>query len=79
MRAGRWRKNIAKGATVALMMRNRPEYAAIWLGLTRIGAIVALIGPELQGDALAHALAVAEAQMAIASSGGSHGDAGGWI
>src|SRR5579863_6111967 len=49
-----------KGATVALMMRNRPEYAAIWLGLIRIGAVVALIGPDLQGPALAHALAVAE-------------------
>src|SRR5947209_2150471 len=35
-----------KGATVALMMRNRPEYAAIWLGLTRVGVVVALIGPD---------------------------------
>ena len=34
------------------MMRNRPEYAAIWLGLTRIGAVVALIGPDLEGAAL---------------------------
>jgi fatty-acyl-CoA synthase len=64
-------QEIAKGATVALMMRNRPEYAAIWLGLTRIGAIVALIGPELQGAALAHALAAAEACMAIASPEGA--------
>ena len=46
-------QDIRKGATVALMMRNRPEYAAIWLGLTRIGAVVALIGPDLQGAALA--------------------------
>ena len=43
MRAGRSRRRSPKGATVALMMRNRPEYAAIWLGLTRIGAVVALI------------------------------------
>jgi fatty-acyl-CoA synthase len=59
-------QEIAKGATVALMMRNRPEYAAIWLGLTRIGAVVALIGPDLRGPALAHALAVANAKCAIA-------------
>jgi len=60
-------QDIEKGATVALMMRNRPEYAAIWLGLTRIGAIVALVGPDLQGAALAHALRVAGAGLAIAS------------
>ncbi len=46
MRAGGWRKRLPKGATVALMMRNRPEYAAIWLGLTRIGAVVALDQPR---------------------------------
>jgi fatty-acyl-CoA synthase len=63
-------QELPKGASVALMMRNRPEYAAIWLGLTRIGAIVALVGPELQGDALAHALAAAEARVAIASPEG---------
>ena len=39
-------QEIPRAATVALMMRNRPEYAAIWLGLTRIGAVVALIGPD---------------------------------
>ncbi len=61
----------AKGATVALMMRNRPEYAAIWLGLIRIGAVVALIGPDLKGPALAHALDVAGARLAIASPEGA--------
>ena len=60
-------QNIAKGATVALMLRNRPEYVAIWLGLTRIGAVVALIGPDLTGPALSHALKVAGASLAIAS------------
>jgi fatty-acyl-CoA synthase len=60
-----------KGATVALMMRNRPEYAAIWLGLTRIGAIAALIAPDLEGAALAHALAVSGASVAVASAEGA--------
>ena len=54
-----------KGETVALMMRNRPEYVAIWLGLTRIGAVVALIPPDLRGAALAHALRAAQAEAAI--------------
>ncbi len=61
----------AKGATVALMMRNRPEYAAIWLGLIRIGVVVALIGPDLKGPALAHALNVAGARLAVASPDGA--------
>jgi len=59
------------GATVALMMRNRPEYAAIWLGLTRIGAVVALISPDLTGEALARALEVAGARLVVASPEGA--------
>ncbi len=38
---------VRRGETVALVMGNRPEYFAIWLGLTQIGAIVALIGRDL--------------------------------
>jgi fatty-acyl-CoA synthase len=64
-------QDLPQGATVALMMRNRPEYAAIWLGLTRIGVVVALIGPDLEGGALAHALAVAGAELAIAAPEGA--------
>jgi fatty-acyl-CoA synthase len=58
-------RDTRKGATVALMLRNRPEYVAIWLGLTRIGAVVALIPPDLRGAALAHALRAAQAEAAI--------------
>jgi fatty-acyl-CoA synthase len=39
---------VTSGETVALMMGNRPEYFAIWLGLTQVGAIVALIGHDLR-------------------------------
>ncbi len=64
-------QQIGKGETVALMMRNRPEYAAIWLGLTRIGAVVALLSPDARGAALAHALAVSGARLAIAAPEGA--------
>ena len=60
-------QKLHKGATVALAMSNRPEYFAIWLGLTRIGVVVALIPPELGDDALTHALAVSEAVGVIAT------------
>ena len=52
----RWAKasGIAKGDVVALMMPNRPEYLAIWLGITRMGGVVALLNTNLTGAALAH-------------------------
>ncbi len=46
-------------------MGNRPDYFAIWLGLTQIGAVVALINVNLTGAALAHCLEVAAARRAI--------------
>ena len=38
-RYARWalEQGLAKGETVCLMMPNRPEYMAIWLGLTSVG------------------------------------------
>jgi fatty-acyl-CoA synthase len=60
-------EGIQKGETVALMMGNRPEYFAIWLGLTQVGAIVALFGPGLRAPAVAHALKAAGARRIIAS------------
>jgi fatty-acyl-CoA synthase len=59
---------VSSGETVALVMGNRPEYFAIWLGLTQVGAIVALVGPDLRAPALAHALKVAGAGRAIAAA-----------
>ena len=66
----RWALNagVTSGETVALMMGNRPEYFAIWLGLTQVGAIVALISPDLRAPAVAHALKVARARRVIAAA-----------
>ena len=60
-RYSRWAlaQGLKKGDRVALIMPNRPDYLAIWLGLTRIGAVVALINTNLAGTALDHCLAVA--------------------
>ncbi len=70
-RANRWSRwalshGIAKGDVVCLVMPNRAEYLAIWLGLTAIGAVVALINIHLSGDALAHGIAVAAPKHIIA-------------
>jgi len=57
-RYGRWAlaQNLAKGDAVALVMPNRPEYAAIWLGITSVGGVVSLINTNLRSGALAHCL-----------------------
>ena len=47
---------ITKGDCVALLMPNRPEYVACWLGITRAGGVVALLNTNLSGAALAHSL-----------------------
>ena len=55
-RYARWTlsENLAKGETVGLLMPNRPEYMAIWLGVTAVGGVVALLNTNLRGQALAH-------------------------
>ena len=67
-RYARWAlaQDIAKGDTVALLLPNRPDYLAIWLGITRIGGVVALINTNLKGEALAHCLRVAKPKHIIA-------------
>jgi fatty-acyl-CoA synthase len=67
-RYARWAlaQGVNKGDVVALLMPNRAEYLAIWLGITRVGGIVALINTNLGGPALAHCLAVANPRHIIA-------------
>ena len=59
-RYARWAlaQGIGKGDTVCLLMPNRPEYLAIWLGITRVGGVVALLNTNLTGAALAHCIDV---------------------
>jgi fatty-acyl-CoA synthase len=51
-------ERIQKGDTVCLMMPNRPEYMALWLGITRVGGVVALLNSNLTGATLAHCINV---------------------
>ncbi|CAG9773113.1 unnamed protein product [Ceutorhynchus assimilis] len=45
-----------KGDSVALLLENRPEYLGIWLGLSKIGVIAALINTNLVSDSLVHSI-----------------------
>lgn len=51
-------RGLAKGDTVCLFMQNRPEYLAVWLGITKVGGVVALLNTNLAGSALAHCINV---------------------
>ncbi|HEY3642445.1 MAG TPA: long-chain-acyl-CoA synthetase [Xanthobacteraceae bacterium] len=51
-------QGIQKGDTVCLMMPNRPEYMALWLGITRVGGVVALLNSNLTSMTLAHCVNV---------------------
>ncbi|MDE1987704.1 MAG: long-chain-acyl-CoA synthetase [Alphaproteobacteria bacterium] len=58
-------QGIKYGDVVALLMENRPEYLTAWLGLHKLGAVVALINTNLTGQALAHCIAIAGARHII--------------
>ncbi|MGH6970113.1 MAG: AMP-binding protein, partial [Caulobacteraceae bacterium] len=70
-RYARWAldQGLGKGEIAALLMPNRPEYLAIWLGLSRVGAIVALLNPQLRGASLAHCIAAAAPRCIIVDAG----------
>jgi fatty-acyl-CoA synthase len=55
-RYARWAldQGLVKGDAVCLIMPNRPEYMAIWLGITSVGCVVALLNTNLAGPSLAH-------------------------
>jgi fatty-acyl-CoA synthase len=69
-RYARWAldRGVAKGVTVCLFMPNRPDYLAIWLGLTRVGVAVALLNTNLTGASLAHCINAARPGYVIAAS-----------
>src|SRR5580704_4240894 len=55
-RYARWAlaQGLDKGEAVGLIMPNRPEYLAIWLGISSVGGTVSLLNTFLRGAALAH-------------------------
>jgi fatty-acyl-CoA synthase len=58
-------QGLAKGDTVCLLMPNQPEYMAIWLGITRVGGVVALLNTNLTGPSLAHCINIVEPKHLI--------------
>jgi fatty-acyl-CoA synthase len=69
-RYSRWalEQGVRVGDSVCLMMPNRPEFVAIWLGISRVGGIVALLNTSLRGASLAHCVGAARPRFAIVDS-----------
>ena len=66
-RYAHWAKGIGirRGQVVALLLPNRLEYFPIWYGLTKIGAVTALINNQLAGAPLIHCLNLSGAAHVI--------------
>ena len=69
-RYARWAlaQGLLKGETVCLLMPNRPEYLAIWLGISKVGAVVALLNTNLTGASLAHSINLAASRHIIVAA-----------
>ena len=66
-RYARWALSagIEAGDRVCLVMPSRPDYIAAWLGISKVGGVVALINTRLVGRSLAHCISVADAGHVI--------------
>jgi fatty-acyl-CoA synthase len=66
----RWalEQGLAKGDVVGLLMTSRPEYFAVWLGITRVGAVVSLLNTNLAGSSLAHCIRIVSPRQIIVSA-----------
>ena len=69
-RYARWAlaQHLRKGDTVCLMMPGRPEFLAAWIGITRVGGVVALINTHLTGTALAYCINVVSPKHIIVAA-----------
>jgi fatty-acyl-CoA synthase len=67
-RYGHWARsrNLRRSDVVGLVMNNRAEYLAAWLGFAKVGIPTALINTNLSGQALAHCLNIAGVAVVVA-------------
>ncbi|HVA41067.1 MAG TPA: long-chain-acyl-CoA synthetase [Candidatus Binataceae bacterium] len=58
-------QGLTAGDVAALLMPNRAEYLAVWLGLTRLGVKVALVNTNISGAALVHSISIVAPKLMI--------------
>jgi fatty-acyl-CoA synthase len=66
---GTWARaqGLRPGDVVCLIMPNCAEYVAIWLGLTHLGCVTALINTNLVGAGLAHCIRTSRPRLILAA------------
>ena len=69
-RYARWAldRGLSKGDVVCLLMTNRPEYFAVWLGITSVGVVVSLLNTNLAGSSLAHCIRIVSPKHIVVSA-----------
>ncbi len=69
-RYARWaqQQKLGKGEAVCLLMPNRPEFLAVWIGITRAGGAVALLNTNLIGPSLAHCIDIVAPKHVIVAA-----------
>lgn len=69
-RYARWalEQGLAPGDVVCLLMPNCADYLSIWLGLTRVGVVVALLNTNLSGELLAHSVNIVSPRYVIVAA-----------
>lgn len=48
-----------------MLLENRPEFVAIWLGLSKLGVIIPLLNTNLRKASLLHSIKVSKCQALI--------------
>jgi fatty-acyl-CoA synthase len=61
-------QGLARGDSVCLFMPNRPEYLAVWLGITKVSGVVALLNTHLAGTSLARSINIVAPKHVIAAA-----------
>ncbi|MBX9706639.1 MAG: long-chain-acyl-CoA synthetase [Caulobacteraceae bacterium] len=67
-RYAHWARNrsLRRSDVIGLVMTNRPEFVAAWMGFSKVGIATALINTNLTGQALAHCLNIAGVSQVVA-------------
>jgi len=73
-RYSRWavEQGLAVGDVVAVVLDSCTDYLPLWLGITRTGAVAALVNPQLTGELLGHALDRVDPRHVVTSA--THAD-----
>ena len=76
----RWarREGLGKGETICLLMPNRPEYMAAWIGITGAGGVAALINTNLIGPSLAYCIDIVAPKHVVVATELANSFASAW-